>query len=200
MIKRSITIALSALLLYLSSSNCLSKSYVNEAYNNPIKTEQIKKNPKVGLVRKVSFPDIKTWSRGTLETSGLMGCFCCLGFFENFGMLSHHPQPQLNTHIKSIKRTRDFWPQMQDYDKAVVVLFRLKDEYIEKCFWKGHKKEYKDDFNNLIKIVKELFPGAKIYIHKYEFNEKIEFNIDYGFYKTGIGKDSIDLQNLLNQD
>ncbi|UZE94103.1 MAG: hypothetical protein IB618_00810 [Candidatus Pacearchaeota archaeon] len=196
------------LLLTLGSIDCAKKVYIDK-YGNKLDikvVQRIQESEKGELVRRVSFPDIKTWTKGTLETDGLRGCFCVVGLYikdgKKFGLMSHYQSTQVDEHLNTIRIVRDFWPQMQDYDSAVLVAFRQADDYLPKGGEdeEQYRKKYKQNFKNFADILCTLFPRAKIFIHKYNDKEAIRFNVDNEYYITEVGKDSVSLLDLLNQD
>lgn len=161
------------------------------------------KTPKNELVREVFYPDIKTWSKGILKTKDLFGCFCCVGYFkkgkEKFGFMSHYPQPDLNVHIKTIYFIKNLWPQMQDYDNAVIIAFRLKEKYLSQD---EDVRKYEDDFEYLLDILNSEFPGAKIYYLRYNKDSSVGLNIDNGLVSVK-HKDKcqkINLEKILNRE
>ncbi|MCL6500768.1 MAG: hypothetical protein K6T16_01895 [Candidatus Pacearchaeota archaeon] len=132
-----------------------------------------------------------------LETSGLVGCYCVLGFFEKekekFGLLSHYPPNDLSSHLNVIKEAKDLWPMMQEHNSAIIVAFKLNEKYIGKNDGGEYIRSYEKNFYSLVEELRKIFPNAKIVGYNYEYNESIKFNIDKGCFIAKVAKDSINL-------
>ncbi|MGB9708094.1 MAG: hypothetical protein ACPLXC_02070 [Candidatus Pacearchaeota archaeon] len=146
--------------------------------------------------------DLKTWSHGILETKGLVGCYCVLGFFEKesekFGLLSHYPPTNICGHLNAIKEAKKLWPLMQEYNSARLVVFKLNEKYIGKNDGGEYIKDYIKNFEDFVEELRKTFPGSKILGYDYNYNEAVEFNIDRGYFTTTNSKDTVDLSQFFD--
>lgn len=165
------------------------------------KAEQEKKT-----IKYVGVPDLAILSKGSLETKGLRGCHCVIGLYkkgnEHFGFMSHYWPISSSEHLDAIRKIKNLYNLMQNYDNTVIVAFRLDEYCITDKNDGEYRRNYVKNFSGFVEELEKLFPEAKIVCEKYEMGEKgngetIKFNIDNGCYIKTTAKDTTDLLNLL---
>jgi|GEM_PF-2778440 len=189
------------LALAIAGCGCAQKIYVNGS-GKPLDKKVVQEFHALQnqTTRLVGYQDLKTWSKGTLETDGLVGCYCVLGFFEKgkekFGFLSHYQPSNICGHLSAIKEAKNLWPLMQNHDSAIIVAFKLNEKYIGKNDEGEYVRNYTRTFNALVEELGKIFLSAKIVGYNYEYNETIKFNIEKGYFITKIAKDSVNLHGI----
>ena len=190
------------LALALASCGCTQKIYV-DGNGRPLTKKAVQEFRALQqqTTRFVGYQDLKTWSKGTLETGGLVGCYSVLGFFEKekekFGLLSHYQPSNICGHLYAIKEAKNLWPIMQNYDSAVIIAFKLNERYIGKNDGGKYIENYKTNFQAFVEELRKIFPNAKILGYNYKYNETIKFNIDKDYFITKTAKDSINLHKIV---
>jgi len=183
---KELNLFLTALLLY--SAQC-GKSHIK---NQTIEPVYCKEESNLDLTKKVSIYDIKSSSYGILETEIMAGCYAGIVFSlkdnKPFAVLSHYPPKQIATHLNALKKERDFWLQLHNYDKAILIALMKNNS----------DSEYIKNFIKFYKGFQELFPDAKIFGFKYKLGDKIKIDLDYGICK--VGEHSINILELLQKD
>ena len=137
---------------------------------------------------------------GVLETSGLVACISCAGYFrkgdKKYAFLSHYPAPDPTQYLSRILNFRDKHLELRENDFAELLVFRLTDSeisdelrYVQPY---GNIQTYRQNLEIIRIGLSHQFPNSRIEERTYRTPGSIKIDIDNSSWKSNTESGNFD--------